>query len=92
MRIIPKNTKIKMTFYKGVTVADIIVVAVGLVLLCFALTSNLSFRFLIACGIIVLFIPMFITINGDRLYKLIGYFFKHLCKNCCGMIQYFILS
>ena len=78
MRIIPKNTKIKMTFYKGVTVADIIVAAVGLVLLCFALTSNLSFRFLIACGIVVLFIPMFITINGDRLYKLIGYFFKHL--------------
>lgn len=78
MRIIPKNTKIKMTFYKGVTIADVIVGFVGMVLIAIALSSNLSFRFLIAGGILVFFVPLFITINGDRLYKVVAYFFKHI--------------
>ena len=78
MRIIPKNTKIKMTFYKSVTIADVIVGFVGMALVAIALSSNLSFRFLIAGGILICFIPLFITINGDRLYKVIAYFFKHI--------------
>lgn len=78
MRIIPKNTKIKMTFYKGVTLSDVIVGFIGLVLVAIALSSNLSFRFLIAGGIMIAFIPLFISVNGDRLYKIVGYFFKHL--------------
>lgn len=78
MRIIPKNTKIKMTFYKNITLADVIVGFIGLVLIAIALSSNLSFRFLIAGGIMIAFIPLFISINGDRLYKIVGYFFKHL--------------
>ena len=44
MRIIPKKTKIKMTFYKGVTLSDVIVGFIGLVLVAIALSSNLSFR------------------------------------------------
>ncbi len=78
MRIIPKNTKIKMTFYKNITLADVLVGFVGLVLIAIALSSNLSFRFLIAVSIMIAFIPLFISINGDRLYKIVGYFFKHL--------------
>ena len=78
MRIIPKKTKIKMTFYKGVTLSDVIVGFIGLVLVAIALSSNLSFRFLIAGGIMISFFPLFISINGDRLYKIVGYFFKHL--------------
>ncbi|MCX4363295.1 MAG: hypothetical protein OSJ74_07935 [Clostridia bacterium] len=78
MRIIPKNTKIKMTFYKGVTIADVVVAFIGLTLIAIALSSNLPFRFIIAGGILVVFIPLFVSINGDKLYKIIGYFFKHL--------------
>lgn len=78
MRIIPKNAKIKMTFYKNITLADVLVGFFGLVLIAIALSSNLSFRFMIAGGILIAFIPLFISINGDRLYKIVGYFFKHL--------------
>lgn len=78
MRIIPKNTKIKMTFYKGVTLSDVMVGFIGLVLVAIAFSSNLSFRFLIAGSILIAFIPLFITVNGDRLYKIVTYFFKHL--------------
>ena len=78
MRIIPKNTKVKMTFYKSVTIADVVIGFIGLVLIAIALSSNLSFKFLIAGGIFILFVPLYITINEDRLYRIVGYFFKHL--------------
>ena len=80
-RIIPKNTKVKMTFYKSVTMPDIIIGFIGLVLIAIAFSSNLAFRALIGGAIFVAFVPLYITINGDRLYLVIAYFFKHLvCK------------
>lgn len=78
MRIIPKNTRVKMTFYRDITVADIIIGFIGVTLISIALASNLPFRFLIAGGILCLFSPLYISINGDRLYKLVAYFFKHI--------------
>lgn len=78
MRIIPRNTKVKMTFYKSVTIADVVIGFIGLVLIAIALSSNLSFKFLIAGGVFILFVPLYITINEDRLYRIVGYFFKHL--------------
>ena len=67
-----------MTFYKSVTIADVVIGFIGLVLIAIALSSNLSFKFLIAGGILILFVPLYITINEDRLYRIVGYFFKHL--------------
>lgn len=43
MRIIPKNTKVKMTFYKSVTVADVVIGFIGLVLIAIALSSKSVF-------------------------------------------------
>ena len=85
MRIIPKNTKVKMTFYKSVTVADVVIGFIGLVLIAIALSSNLAFKFLIAGGILVLFIPLYITFNEDRVYRLVGYLFPALV--CSEKVQ-----
>ena len=68
MRIIPKNKKIKMTFYKDITLSDIVVAFIDFGLVAIALSSNLSFRFLIAGGIMIAFNRLFISIYGDRLY------------------------
>lgn len=78
MKIIPKNTKVKMTFYKSVTIPDVMIGFVGLILIAIALSSNLAFKALIASGILTVFVPLYITINGDRLYLVIAYFFKHI--------------
>ena len=67
-----------MTFYKGVTIFDIIIGFIGLVLIAIAFSSNLAFRALIGGAIFVVFVPLYITINGDRLYLVVAYFFKHL--------------
>ncbi len=80
-RIIPKNTKVRMTFYKSVTIPDVIIGFIGLILVAIAFSSNLAFGALIGCGIFIAFVPLYITINGDRLYVVVAYFFKHLvCK------------
>ncbi len=80
-RIIPKNTKVRMTFYKSVTIPDVIIGFIGLILVAIAFSSNLAFGALIGGGIFIAFVPLYITINGDRLYVVVAYFFKHLvCK------------
>lgn len=78
MRIIPKNSKVKLTFYKSLTIADIIVGIITLMILAITLSTNLPFRWAIALGEICLVIPFFISFNGERMYECIGFIFKYL--------------
>ena len=78
MRLIPRNTKVKTSFYKGVTVADIILGSVGLGLVALALASNLNYKYLIALGIVCVFIPLFIPVGDERIYKCAFNICKHL--------------
>lgn len=78
MRIIPKNSKVKLTFYKSLTIADIIVGIITLMILAITLSTNLPFRWAIALGEICLVIPFFISLNGERMYECIGFIFKYL--------------
>ena len=66
MRLIPRNTKVRTSFYKGVTVSDVILGIVGLGLAALAVASNLPYRLFIALGIACLFIPLFIPVGEER--------------------------
>ena len=78
MRIIPKNTKVKVTFYKNITITDIVIALIALALLAITLSSNFSFRVYLAIAILCITIPLYITISDNRLYIEICYFFKYL--------------
>ncbi len=78
IRLIPKNTKVKITFYRDISIADVAVAFVAAILIAIALASNFAFKYLIAGGILIVAIPMFVAINGDRLYKVVGYMLKHI--------------
>lgn len=80
MRIIPKTSKVKLTFYKGITIADIIIGFVALLVLAITLTSNFWFRWYIALGIVCVTIPLFLTFSGERLYEYIGFVFKYIAS------------
>ena len=41
MRIIPKRTKVKVQFYKGIGIYDVIIGVIALAFLALAVTSNL---------------------------------------------------
>lgn len=78
MRLIPRNTKVKTSFYKGITVTDIILALICLALVALALSSNLAYKFPIALGIVCLLIPLFIPIGEERIYKCALYLTRHI--------------
>ncbi|MDD2564469.1 MAG: hypothetical protein PHU27_09670, partial [Salinivirgaceae bacterium] len=78
MRIIPKNTKIKLQFYKGVTITDVIIAVVGLAFLSLAVTSNFHQKWIIAMAILVVVAPLYIPLGEMKLYNALGYALKFL--------------
>lgn len=78
MRLIPRNTKVQTSFYKGITVTDIILGLIAMALVALAVSSNLTYKFLIALGIICIFIPMFIPVGEERIYTQTFYMFRHI--------------
>lgn len=78
MRLIPRNTKVQTSFYKELTVLDIMLGITCLGLVAVAVSSNLTCKFIIAIGIICVFIPMFLSIGEERIYKQALYMSKHL--------------
>lgn len=80
MRIIPKTSKVRMTFYRSFTIADIVVGLFFLLVLAITLSTNLSFRFLLAIGEFCLAVPFFVSINGERLYQCVGFLFKYVAS------------
>lgn len=80
MRVIPKTSKVKMTFYRNFTIADIVVGLFFLLILAITLSTNLSFRFFLAIGEFCLAVPFFVSINGERLYQCVGFLFKYVAS------------
>ena len=78
MRIIPKRTKVKMQFYKGIGIYDVLLGIVALAFLALTLTSNLPNRFIIALVILIIVAPMYIPIGEIKVYQAIVYAIKFL--------------
>ena len=73
MRIIPRNTKVKLQFYKGIGIYDVIIGIVALAFIALAATSNLPNKYIIALAILMISAPMFIPIGEIKLYQAIAY-------------------
>ncbi len=76
MRIIPKNTKVKLQFYKGIGIYDVILGVISLAFIALAVTSNLPNKFVIAFIILIVVAPMFIPLGDIKLYEALGYAIK----------------
>lgn len=78
MRTIPKASKVKLTFYKGITVADVVIALIALAFIAVTLSSNFSFKWYLAGTILVLVIPLYLSFGSDRLYVRVAYLFRYL--------------
>ena len=76
MRIIPRNTKVKMQFYKGIGIYDVILGVIALAFIALAASSNLPNKYFIALGILVVVAPLYIPIGDIKLYQALGFAFK----------------
>ena len=95
MRTIPKASKVKLTFYKGVTIADVVIALIALSVIAVTLSSNFPFKWYLAGTILVLVIPLYLSVGNDRLYIRIAYLFRYLFskksyseKNADSLIPY----
>ncbi|MDR1205810.1 MAG: ATP-binding protein [Peptococcaceae bacterium] len=79
MRIIPKNTKVRIEFFKGVELLDVLVGAVGVAIDMALFVSNMPFK-MVAIGVVsVIFAGLILPFedNGDKAYM----FVFHLLTN-----------
>ena len=80
MRIIPKTSKVRMTFYRNFTIWDVVIGIGTLLVLAITLSTNFPFRWAIAIGEVCLAVPFLVTINGQRLYECVGFLFRYLAS------------
>lgn len=73
MRIIPKNTKLKMQFYKGIGIFDVIIGLIAIALISLAVTSNLPNKYILALVILIVAAPLFIPLGDMKVYNAVWY-------------------
>jgi conjugal transfer ATP-binding protein TraC len=77
MHIIPKASKVKVTFYKGITIPDILIAIAALAVVAVTLSSNFAFRVYIAVAVVCLVAPLYVSVGEQRLYVQIAYLFRY---------------
>jgi len=83
MRIIPKTAKVKIEFFKGISIADIFLALFGLVLIVLVLLTDAGviLKAVLSALILCIFIGLFIPFDGQRIYlvliRLVKYFFSN---------------
>ncbi len=65
MRFIPRKTKVKMEFFKGFTLADLLVSAIAIAVAILLVVSNLPYKWYIAIGWVAIMAMLFIPIEDD---------------------------
>lgn len=88
MRVIPKTAKVKVQFFKNVSVPDILIALLGIVLLVFIVMSNIGIaRFFIAIVVLCLFIGLYLPYDGQRFYLFFRTFVRYLFSGKKYVVQ-----
>ncbi len=77
MRLIPGKTKVKIELFKGVTLADVIVMLVGLGIGALCAVSSLPHRWIIAIVVIGIFAMQLVRINDEPMYILFWHMLRY---------------
>lgn len=80
MRIIPKETKVRIEFFKGVELMDVLVGAVGVSLAASVFVSNLPYKLWIIMGVVVIFAALILPLDDEKGYMMIYNSVKHLAR------------
>ena len=79
MRIIPKTAKIKVQFFKNISVVDIIIGLAFLGLIVLLFVTNMGYaRFILMFLMLVIAVGLFIPFEGQRFYIFLAYSVKYI--------------
>ena len=88
MRVIPKTAKVKVQFFKNISVADILIALIAIVLIVVICLSNIGIaRFFIAAIVLCLTIGLFIPYDGQRFYFFFRTFIRYLFSGKKFVVQ-----
>ena len=77
MRIIPKNTKVSTEFFKGVTLADMVVGFFGILIIFLIAISSLPYRGYIAFGFAFVLVLLLVRIDDESNYMFFFRIIRH---------------
>ena len=77
MRIIPRKTKVATEFFTGVSLGDIVVGAIGVLLVFFIIISNLPYKIGICSAIAAIFVLLLVRIDTESNYMFLFRIVKH---------------
>ena len=79
MRIIPKTAKVKVQFFKNISIADTIIALIALAIVAILFISNLGIaRFVLMAIVLMIAVGLFIPFEGQRFYIFLAHFVKYL--------------
>ncbi|MFI3166533.1 MAG: ATP-binding protein [Bacillota bacterium] len=78
LRVIPKNSKYRNNFFKFLSLLDILIIAVGLIVVAGLSLSNIEIKWYLVAGLIVLIILSLTQVDGDRIYQITFGYLLHL--------------
>jgi DNA helicase HerA-like ATPase len=78
MRIIPKNTRVRIEFFKGLDLIDAVIGLVGVVFLVVLFTSNIPFRYWLMLGVLMFFGLLLLKLDNQKIYVMLVHLIKHL--------------
>ena len=79
MRIIPKKTKIKVEFYRNISIIDMIIAIIGIGIEVLLFQANFGFfQYVIMTFVFGIFVCLFIPLDGEKLYMQIAHWVSFL--------------
>ncbi len=78
MRIIPKKTKVSTEFFKGVSLADILVGFLGVLIMFFVLISSLPYKLWIELALLFIFGLLVVRIDDEPNYMFMLQILRHM--------------
>ncbi len=73
MRIIPRTAKVKIQFFKSISLLDMIIAIIGLAVLLLLFLTNLGYiRFVLMAMVLAFVICLYIPFDGQRFYKFVA--------------------
>ncbi len=81
MRIIPKKINVKMEFFRGIGVADVIVLAIGGALSAAFLLSDLPFHIILFCVVLLITIAIVVPIDDEKGYMSLLHLMVYLARD-----------
>ena len=88
MRVIPKTAKVKVQFFKNVSVADILIALLWLVFIVLIILSNIGIaRFFIALVVLCLIVGLYLPYDGQRFYLFFRTFVRYLFSGKKYVVQ-----